>query len=150
VATAVADFLREKSGEQSSTPKESFVLDQVPNIDTLGDDLRDDVTGKLDAKKVSKLFKISLSRIAKAVGVSRQALDENPVSEKAQPLLQLFERIARLRSRPEISDPSSLRKWFRKPLPLFSGHSADELFQAGKLELVASKVDRLLTGDFGG
>jgi hypothetical protein len=64
--------------------------------------------------------------------------------------LQLFERIARLRSRPEISDPSSLRKWFRKPLPLFSGHSADELFQAGKLELVASKVDRLLTGDFGG
>jgi hypothetical protein len=35
-------------------------------------------------------------------------------------------------------------------LPMFSGRSAFELFQAGNLELVASKVDQLLMGDFGG
>jgi hypothetical protein len=148
VSAAVARFLREKSVEQRSA--ESFVLDQVPKIDTLGDDLRDNATGKLDARKVSELFKINLSRLADAVGVTRQALDENLVSEKAQPLLRLFERIARLRSHPQLSDPASLRKWFQKPLPMFSGRSAFELFQEGDLELVASKVDQLLTGDIGG
>ena len=148
VSAAVARFLREKSVGQASA--ESFVLDQIPKIDTLGDDLRDNATGKLDAKKVSELFKIKLSSLADAVGVTRQALDENPVSEKAQPLLRLFERIARLRAHPQLSDSASLRKWFQKPLPTFSGRSAFELFQAGNLELVASKVDQLLMGDFGG
>jgi hypothetical protein len=148
VSAVVARFLREKSVGQASA--ESFVLDQIPKIDTLGDDLRDNATGKLDAKKVSELFKIKLPSLADAVGVSRQALDENPVSEKAQPLLRLFERIARLRAHPQLSDSASLRKWFQKPLPVFSGRSAFELFQAGNLELVASKVDQLLMGDFGG
>jgi hypothetical protein len=148
VSAAVARFLREKSVGQAST--ESFVLDQIPRIDTLGDDLRDNTTGKLDAKKVSELFRIKLSSLADAVGVTRQALDENPVSEKAQPLLRLFERTARLRAHPQLSDSASLRKWFQKPLPMFSGRSAFELFEAGNLELVASKVDQLLMGDFGG
>jgi hypothetical protein len=56
--------LREKSVEQGATEK--FVLDRIPKIDTLGDDLRDHATGKLDAKKVSELFKIKLSSLADA------------------------------------------------------------------------------------
>ena len=147
---AVARFLHEDAAGSSGSAAESFVLDKVPRIDTLGDDLRDDATGRLDAKKVSELFKISLSRIAQAAGLTRQALDENPTSEKAQPLLRLFERVARLRAHPQIKDAGSLRKWFRKQLPLFSGRSAEELFQEHDLELVATKVDQLLTGDFGG
>ena len=147
-SAAVARFLE----AQPSAPKETFVLDQLPGIDVLGDDLRDDATGKLDAHKISDLFKIPISRIAGAVGITRQALDETPTSEKAQPLLRLFERIARLRALPQLTgdNPSSLRKWFQKSLPLFSGHSADELFREGKLDVVAEKVDQLLTGDFGG
>jgi hypothetical protein len=31
-----------------------------------------------------------------------------------------------------------------------SGFAAHDLFEAGKLEVVAEKVDQLLTGDFGG
>jgi hypothetical protein len=131
------------------SPK-SFVLDQVPGIDTLGDDLRDDSTGRLDAKKISELFGITLTSIAKMVGVRRQSLDENPSSEKAQPVLQLFERIARLRADPRLQSSESFKKWFQKSLPMFSGHSAAELFKSGKLDVVAQKVDQLLTGDFGG
>jgi hypothetical protein len=148
VSGAVTRFLREKSIAQSSA--ESFVLDQIPKIDTLGDDLRDSVTGKLDAKKVGELFNIKLAALADAVGVTRQALDENPVSEKAQPVLRLFERIARLRAHPQLSDSASLRKWFQKPLPMFSGRSPYELFETGNLEVVSGKVDQILTGDFGG
>ena len=135
---------------RNAVPERRFVLDQVDTIDSFGDDLRDDITGRLDAKKVCTLFDIKLGRIAEAVGVTRQTLDENPTSEKAQPLLRLFERVARFRAHPQIKDAAALRKWFRRPLPMFSGHPAEELFQAGKLDLVAEKVDQLLTGDFGG
>ena len=42
------------------------------------------------------LFQVSVRAIAKAAG-TRQALDENPDSEKAQPVLKLFaERFAEL------------------------------------------------------
>ena len=128
----------------------SFVLDKVPGIESLGDDLRDDKTGRLDAKKVGQLFDISIPAIAKAAGITRQALDENPVSPKAQPVLKLFERVARLRSNPQFAKPAQLRKWFRQPLRIFGNHSAEDLFNAGELEVAAAKVDQLLTGDFGG
>jgi hypothetical protein len=72
-------------------------LDKVPGIDTLSQDLRDDETGRLDAKKMGALFQVSVRAIAKAAGITRQALDENPDSEKAQPVLKLFaERFAEL------------------------------------------------------
>ena len=117
---------------------------------TLSEDLRDDETGQLDAKKVGALFQVSVPAIARAVGITRQALDENPDSEKAQPVLKLFERVARIRSLPQFAEAFQLRKWFRQPLPIFGNHSAEDLFKEGKLELAAAKVDQLLTGDFGG
>lgn len=127
-----------------------FALDAVPGMDAAGDDLRDDETGRLDAKKIGELFGLKMAGMAEAAGISKQGLDQNPDSEKAQPVLRHFERIARLRTHPQFRDPATLRKWFRKPLPLFSNHSAEELFKAGKLEVVATKVDQMLTGDFGG
>jgi hypothetical protein len=129
--------------------KPQFILDKVAGIDSFGDDLRDD-TGKLDATKVGELFGIKIPAIAAVVGLSRQALNDNPVSDTAQPLLRLFERVARLRSMPQFKEPADLRKWFKRPVPVFSNQSAEDLFKAGKLEDVASVVDRLLTGDFGG
>jgi len=106
--------------------------------------------GRLDAKKVGALFQVSVPAIAKAAGITRQALDENPDSEKAQPVLKLFERVARIRSVSQFAEASQLRKWFRQPLPIFGNHSAEDLFKAGKLDVAAAKVDQLLTGDFGG
>lgn len=132
----------------SDAAKRAFVLDQISNVD--GNDLRDDATGRVDAKKVAALFSIRTPSIAKAAGISPQALNANPLSPKAQRVLKLFERIARLRSYPQFKNPEDLRKWFRQSYPLFSGHSAEDLFKAGKLDVVATKVDEMLTGDFGG
>jgi hypothetical protein len=145
---AVARLLQRTTGYPM--PEKRYVLDQIEGIDGLGDDLRDDATGKLDAKKVAELFDMRLARIAAAAGVARQSLDENPTSEKAQPLLRLFERVARLRAHPQVKDDAALRKWFRRGTPMLSGNSPDDLFNAGKLDVVAEKVDQLLTGDFGG
>jgi hypothetical protein len=135
---------------KTQVPESKFVMDRIPGIESLGNDLRDDVTGKLDARKISDLFGINMASIARASKITRQALDENPVSEKAQSVLRLFERVARLRSLPEFAGPAEVRKWFRRPLPIFKGHSAEELFAEGKLKVVAEKVDQLLTGDFSG
>lgn len=154
-SAAVALIVRAKRvGEWKPAPEPTaehqFILDKVAGIDSFGDDLRDDKTGKLNAKKAGELFGINIPAIADVVGLSRQALNDNPVSDKAQPLLRLFERVARLRSMPQFKEPADLRKWFKRPLPVFSNQSAEDLFKAGKLEDVASVVDRLLTGDFGG
>jgi hypothetical protein len=142
--------LLDRMSAPTTSQRMRFILDKVPGIESLGDDLRDDKTGRLDAKKVGQLFDISIPAIAKAAGITRQALDENPVSPKAQSVLQLFERVARLRSNSQFAEPARLRKWFRRPLPIFGNHSAEDLFNAGRLEVAAAKVDQLLTGDVDG
>jgi transcriptional regulator with XRE-family HTH domain len=150
VPDAVARIIQRSRVAEPEPASRKFSLDEVPDIASLGDDLRDDATGRLDAQKVKDLFGVKMAAIADAAGISRQALDQNPCSEKAQPVLKLFERIARLRANPQFSDSADLRKWFRRPLPLFSNHSAEDLFKAGRLDVVATKVDEMLTGDFGG
>lgn len=127
-----------------------FVTDTIPGMDAATHDLRDDASGKLNAKKVGELFGVTVADLAESAAISRQGLDQTPTSEKAQPVLRQFERIARLRTQPQFRDPGDLRKWFRKPLSLFSNHSAEELFKGGKLDVVATRVDQMLTGDFGG
>jgi hypothetical protein len=93
--------------------------------------LRDDLTAKIDAKRVADLFGIKMPAIARAAGLSRQAIDENPLSDKAQPVLKLFERAARLRVNPRFREPADLRKWFKRPLPVFSNHSAEKRSKRG-------------------
>jgi hypothetical protein len=137
-------------GKVTPPPPATFLTDAVPGMDAATHDLRDDSSGKLNAKKVSELFGVTVADLAESAEISRQGLDQTPTSEKAQPVLRQFERIARLRTHPQFRDPSDLRKWFRKPLPLFSNHSAEELFKRGKLDVVATRVDQMLTGDFGG
>lgn len=150
VPDAVARIIQRSQAAEPEAAPRPFTLDAVPYIASLGDDLRDDATGRLDAEKVKDLFGVKMAAIADAADISRQALDQNPCSEKAQPVLKLFERTARLRANPQFSDGADLRKWFRRPLSLFSNHSAEDLFKAGKLDVVATKVDEMLTGDFGG
>lgn len=150
VTAAIARIIQVTENDEPREEQTPLVLDAVPGINALGDDLRDDFTGKLGTKKVAELFGISLPDIARAAGVSPQVLFNDPTTDRAQPVLRLFERIARLRAHPQFEKPSDLRVWFRRPLPIFANHSAEDLFKAGKLELVATKVDEMLTGDFGG
>jgi hypothetical protein len=126
------------------------VLDHVSEVGALGSDLRDDQTGKLDAKKVADLFGISLPDIAKAAAVAPQAVSSDPTNDRAQPLLNLFERIARLRASAQFKEPAELRKWFRRPLPVLGDHSAEDLFRAGRLEVVAVRSIRCSPGILAG
>ena len=150
VSDAVARFIQRKQERAQSKPKLSFALDAVPEMDALTTDLRDDISGRVSAGKIVDLFGVNLTTLARAADMSKQGLAQKSDSVKAQPVLRLFERIARLRSHPQFKEPAALKKWFRKPLPIFSDHSAEELFEGGKLDVVAAKVDQMLTGDFGG
>jgi hypothetical protein len=150
VSDAVARFIQRKQARVESKAAPSFALDAVPGMDALTTDLRDDASGRVSAEKIVDLFGINLATLSRAAGISKQGLAQKPDSVKAQGILRLFERIARLRSHPQFKEPAALKKWFRKPLPIFSNHSAEELFEAGKLDVVAEKVDQMLTGDFGG
>jgi hypothetical protein len=150
ITDAVARIIQAEQNDEQGREQDAFVLDLVSGVSALGDDLRDDRSGKLDTKKVADLFGVSVPDIAKAVGVTPQALSSDPTNDRAQPVLRLFERIARLRAHPQFKEPSELRRWFRRPLPVLGDHSGEDLFKAGKLEIVAVKVDQMLTGEFGG
>jgi len=150
VPDAVARIIQTAPTRGRVNQRSAFLLDSVPGVDGRCSDLRDSASGRLSAEKVRILFGITLTALADAAEISKQALDQNPASEKAQAVLRQFERIARLQGLPQFQKPADLRKWFRRPLPLFSNHSAEELFKEGSLELVAEKVDQMLTGDFGG
>jgi hypothetical protein len=150
VTSAIERIIQAAKNDEPGRERAQLVLDAVPGINALGNDLRDGFTIKLDAEKVAELFGISVPDIARAADVTPQVLSNDPTSDRAQPVLELFERIARLRAHPQFEKPSDLREWFRRPLPIFANHSAEDLFKVGKLELVATKVDEMLTGDFGG
>lgn len=59
--------------------------------------IRDPETGRLDAIKIAKYFAVSLSELARIVGISKATLHKTPSSKKSKAALEPFEKIVRLR-----------------------------------------------------
>ena len=58
------------------------------------EELRNTRSGRLDANKISKVFDVPMSTIAKCLGRVRQTIEKTPDSVSSQPGLYQFERIA--------------------------------------------------------
>ena len=138
----------EQSLRQRAT-RPTLALDSVPGMDALGDDLRDDATGRLNAEKVRDLFGIRMTAIADAAGISKQGLDRTRTAKRLS-RCSSFLRASRACGRTRSSKHRRFAKMVPSASSAFSNHSAEDLFKAGKLEVVAEKVDQMLTGDFGG
>ena len=90
------------------SPKQ-FVMDSVKDIDSLGHDLRDDESGRLGIKKDRGAVWHQCSQISRKLRVCLDRLSIKPRRvRKAQPLLQLFERVARLRAHPQFKEDADV------------------------------------------
>lgn len=113
--------------------------------------LRDPVSGRLDANKISDLLGLSKSDIAtKICGVSRQALGQNPTSAGIQEKLRPLEDVAQALVWCG-GDEAKLRAWLNRPnrdFPEVGGQvpSPIDLILLGHASVVARKVGNLRIG----
>lgn len=111
----------------------------VPNVDLRGDH------GRLAADRIARLFGLSVSALAEALGESRQRLSQNPEGEALQDALGTLERIARLRA--VLPDAAAFRSWLRTPVNLLQKKAPLDWVQEGRGLEVAEYVEDLLSGN---
>jgi hypothetical protein len=118
-------------------------LGEVQVIVEATSDLRSD-SGRLNASKVAPVFGISESELAKALGVSRQALSKTPDSKRIQGVLLHFDRTARIRA--AFRDDAKFRAWLRVPLDSLEKAAPLDLLLKGESEVVGDLAEDMLTG----
>jgi hypothetical protein len=100
-------------------------------------------SGKLSANKVASVFGLSVAELAALIGRTRQALSKTPDADSLQPLLQPFERVARLRA---VLSKDDFPRWLHLANDDFEGRTPLELIRSGKVSVVADLAEDMLTG----
>lgn len=140
-ATGALARLR-RAGESLQTPEDRA----APLADLLGvsvPGLRAE-SGRLDAKRIAAQFGVSLSQLAKATPVSRQALSETPDSPRAQAALDPFARTWGALS--AVIPADQILKWLNARHERLDGSTPLEALLDGRAERVARLVESVRNG----
>ena len=124
------------------SPLRNGPLDQLTKVLSATRDLRG-ANGNISAQHIADLYGISLSELANWLERSRQTVSKTPDADALQPMLAVFERVARLRLR--VSD-DDFRKWLRIPNQLLGGKRPLDLLADRQWQVLADFVDDMLTG----
>jgi hypothetical protein len=100
-------------------------------------------SGKLSANQVASVFGLSVAELAALVGRSRQTASKTPEADSLQPLLQPFERVARVRA---VLGQNNFPKWLHLVNDELDGQTPFEVIRQGKVVAVADLVEDMLTG----
>jgi Protein of unknown function (DUF2384) len=100
-------------------------------------------SGRLSANNVAFVFGLSAAELAALVGRTHQTMSITPDAESLQPLLQPFERVARIRA---VLRGNDFRKWLHRGNEELDGRTPLEAIRQGKVGLVADLVEDMLTG----
>lgn len=107
-------------------------------------ELRDNASGRFDARRIAERLGVSVSRLAGAVGVSQQALSARPDSPGAQAgLLPIARVIAAL---DELLPAERVRMWLHSPHARFGGATPLAKILEGEAEPLARMVEGALEG----
>jgi hypothetical protein len=100
-------------------------------------------SGKLSASNVASVFGLSVAELAALVGRTRQTASKTPDADSLQPLLQPFERVARVRA---VLSQNDFRKWLHLANDELDGRTPLEAIRQRKIAVVADLVEDMLTG----
>jgi hypothetical protein len=100
-------------------------------------------SGKLSANGVASVFGLSVAELAALIGRTRQALSKTPDADSLQPLLQPFERVARVRA---VLSKDDFRRWLHLAHDELAGRTPLELIRQGKVTAIGELVEDMLTG----
>jgi hypothetical protein len=97
-------------------------------------------TGRLDAKRVSEAFGITLSQLSRVLGRNLSTVSKTPDAEALQDRLCAFERIATALL--QLGWPlDRLRIWTRTPGPLSDGRTPGDLISEGLAVVLAQRLE---------
>jgi len=104
------------------------------------DELRNDDSGRLDAKKVGEVFDLPVTTVASCIGRPRATVDKTPDSIAVQSGLRQFERIAS--SLLAVTGSiKGLKVWLNSPSAEFEDHTPLDVIRLGQAEMLADWVD---------
>lgn len=113
-------------------------------LEIVAPDLRDAESGRLDARRIAAATGLSLAALARASGVTQQALSATPDSPGAQSGLLPIARLSNMLD--EMFPPEHRRVWLQTPHPRFGGRSPARAIEEGDAELVMLSVESALEG----
>jgi hypothetical protein len=101
--------------------------------------------GRLDMRSVAELFGLSLSDLARYIGVDAKTLENGPDSILVHEKLLPFEQIA---GALDVvgGDVGAFRRWLNAPNGGLDGQPPIKLIQGGKAKELASQVQSVLFG----
>jgi Protein of unknown function (DUF2384) len=107
-------------------------------------ELRDEDSGRLDARRIADRLGVSVNRLAPAAGVSQQALSKRPDSPRAQKRLAEIARVLGLLHEVGLDDEAKV--WLNTAHPRLGGEPPLELILAGRAGEVARMLERAVEG----
>jgi DNA-binding response OmpR family regulator len=108
-------------------------------------ELRNEGSGRLDAKKIANAFGMTLADVSRSIGKSLQAVHRTSDSKTLQQDLFSYERIASAISRISNSG-NALRVWLNSPNEAFPGKLPVELIAKGRANMLADLLEDVLLG----
>ena len=125
---------------EAGKPKEEHVLGE-----TMVEEFHDQATGRLDSDAVARGLGISVSGLAKAVGLTPSALSKRPHAKAAQDALREIEfAVAALRRL--LGSDARVRAWLNAPHPDLGGDAPLALLAKGSAKDLADYVRGALSG----
>ena len=113
--------------------------------ETMVEEFHDPTTGRLDANAVARGLGISVSGLAKAVGLTPSALSKRPRAKSAQDALREIE-FAMSGLRRLLGADSRVRAWLNAPHPDLEGDAPLALLRTGSAKDLADYVRGALSG----
>jgi hypothetical protein len=107
-------------------------------------EFRDAQSGRLDARRIAEDMEMSIAALARAAGVSQQALSSKPDSPAAQAGLLPVARLSSVLN--QLFVPEHKRVWLQTPHPRFGDRSPIQAIEAGEAELVLLSVESAQDG----
>jgi hypothetical protein len=125
---------------EAGKPKKKGALDE-----TMVEEFHDSATGRLDSDAVARGLGISVSGLAKAVGLTPSALSKRPHARAAQDALREIEfAVAALRRL--LGSDARVRAWLNAPHPDLGGDAPLALLTKGSAKDLADYVRGALSG----
>jgi hypothetical protein len=141
IATALA---RVEAGLKHVPTAAQALRRAAKDVNVVAPELRDEASGRFDAKRIAEHLGVSVNRLAQATGVSQQALSKRPTSPGAQKGLASIARAITVLG--ELLEADEARMWLHTPHPRLGDASPVEVLLRGEGDTVARMLESAVEG----
>ena len=96
-------------------------------------EIRDPATGRIDARKLAGVLGVRPAQLARALGVRRQLLSENPTSTRIQARAAKIETLL-LEISAMVGDLAQARMWLHTPAAIWNDRTTWQVVEEGGLD----------------